>query len=164
MNAINEKFLNDYPMPIFLEETETILNQMKESVCEICLKDGRGTGFFCNISMEKDKFISVFITNNHVINEEYLTKEDSILIKMNDGKKTERINIKDSLTYTNKEYDVTIIEFKENFIKDFLELDENINNDPAYYMGKSVYTLQYPNFFEKEKVAVSYGILKDIII
>jgi hypothetical protein len=31
-------------------------------------------------------------------------------------------------------------------------------------MGKSVYTLQYPNFFEKEKVAVSYGILKDIII
>ena len=162
MNAINEKFLNDYPMPIFLEETETILNQMKESVCEICLKDGRGTGFFCNIPMEKDKFISVFITNNHVINEEYLTKEDSILIKMNDGKKTERINIKDSLTYTNKEYDVTIIEFKENFIKDFLELDENINNDPAYYMGKSVYTLQYPNFFEKEKVAVSYGILKDI--
>ena len=93
MNAINEKFLNDYPMPIFLEETETILNQMKESVCEICLKDGRGTGFFCNIPIEKDKFISVFITNNHVIKEEILYKNNqniSIYIK---GEKTERTGI-----------------------------------------------------------------------
>ena len=32
MNLINEKLLNDYPKPVFIEETEKILRQMKKSV------------------------------------------------------------------------------------------------------------------------------------
>ena len=46
---------------------------MEKSVCKICLKDGsKATGFFCRIPLAEEKYLSAFITNNHVINKEYL--------------------------------------------------------------------------------------------
>ena len=51
-------------MPVFINETETILRQMKNNVCQICAKKGvKGTGFFCKIPLSKDKYLPVFITN-----------------------------------------------------------------------------------------------------
>ena len=35
--------------------------------------------------------------------------------------------------------------------------------DSLYYSGKSIYILHYPNYYEKDKVSVSYGILKRIL-
>jgi len=58
-----EKFINNYPLPVTIDETELILKQMKNSICKIENKNGSGTGFFCQISNKK-----VLITNNHVIN------------------------------------------------------------------------------------------------
>ena len=116
MDSINEKFLKDYPSPIFIEGIEKILHQMKKSVCKICIKDGsKGTGFFCKIPLPNKKFVHAFITNNHVINEKYLKDEKEIKIKMNDGQKTiiKKVKIKNRFYYTNKEHDITIIEMKE---------------------------------------------------
>ena len=62
------------------------------------------------------------------------------------------MNLKNRIKYTNKDYDVTLIEVKESDeIKNFLELDDKIINDIVdnnlgndEYIGKTVYILQYP--------------------
>ena len=167
MESKNEKYLKDYPSPIFIKSTRVILNQMEKSVYKICLKDGsKGTGFFCKIPLSKEKYLSAFITNNHVINQKYLNEEKEIHIKMDNGYNTtiKKINIKEGFTYTNEVYDITIIELK-NINKDdpyeFLEFDEDILNDNGIgYVGNTIYILHYPSHFEESKVAVSYGILK----
>ena len=162
MNFINEKILADYPKPIFIEETEIIAKQMRKSVGKIFKKDGvKGTGFFCKIPLSSDKYLPVFITNNHVIDEKYLREEKNITIKMNDGKNTKILNISNKFKYTNKGQDISIIEIDQTPDIELLTLDENLK-ETISYVGKSIYILQYPNYFEKDKVAVSYGILKQI--
>ena len=74
------------------------------------------------------------------------------------------IKIKDKVTYYNEEYDCTIIEIdqKKEEINDYLELDDNIlyNNKIKDYIGNTIYILQYPSYYEKQRLAVSYGVLK----
>ena len=113
MESKNEKILTDYPAPTFIKNTKEILNQMEKSVCKICLKDGtKATGFFCKIPLAKENYLSAFITNNHVINKEYLNEKKEIEIKIDNGYKTtiKKINIKEGFKYTNEAYDITIIE------------------------------------------------------
>ena len=161
-DIIKEKYLENYPKPVSLQSTEKIVEQMKNNICKINLLDGsKGTGFFCKISYNNN-FFPVFITNNHVINEEILEKQNKILISMN--KKQMELELKNKIKYTNKEYDITIIEIKENRdkINNFLELDENILNNASNipYIKSSLYILQYEG--GNEEVSVSYGILKNI--
>ena len=66
-----------------------------------------------------------------------------------------------------KEYDIAIIEIKDNEIKNYLELDDNIindilknNNKNEEYLDKTIYIIQYP----KGELSVSYGILNNISI
>ena len=154
----NEKKLRDYPRPIFIEENDLITQQMKTTICKVSTETGdKGTGFFCKIPLPH-KVLKVFVTNNHLIDENYLKNEKEIYVSINN--KPKEIKLKDKFTYTNKLYDATIVEIKENSddITHFLELDENqIIID---YIGTSIYTLQYPSFNEIQKPAVSYGILK----
>ena len=44
----NEKYIKNSPIPVSLENTEKIINQMKKCVCQIH-KKGQGTGFLCKI-------------------------------------------------------------------------------------------------------------------
>jgi len=105
------------------------------------------------------------ITNNHVIGDDYLNNNKTIKISMNNGKKIMDIKLDSSRKkYTNKEYDVTIIEIKEDDkIKEnsFLQIDENIyqENPKDFFVKKSIYIIQYPDYLE---ASVSYGILKRI--
>ena len=47
---MEEKLLNNYPLPVSLSTTEEIVKQMKNSICKICTSNGKkGTGFFCKI-------------------------------------------------------------------------------------------------------------------
>ena len=164
-STIIEKYIEDYPIPITLESTEIILSQMKSSVCKIYLDNGnKGTGFFCKIPYPDDNNLKPFlITNNHVIDESYLNKDKSFEITINNDKITKKLIIGNRINYTSKIYDTTIIEIYEDKdnIKDFLQLDFNINEDNFNnkYINKSIYTLHYPNC---EKIAVSYGIIKSI--
>lgn len=168
MDFIEEKELNDYPKPVFIDELGEILSQMKQNVCKICKNDGiKGTGFFCKIPLsQNNKYIPVFIINNHVIDQDYLNNQKEIIIKLCDFNKiiTHKINFNNSFKYTNKEYDITIIEIKEekDNIYKFIELDENILDNTIGYVGNTIYTLHYPSNFGKDKVAVSFGILKNI--
>ena len=67
-------------------------------------------------------------------------------------------------TYTNKQYDITMIELKQNDkLKgySFLEIDDNVfmDNPNNYYPKKTIYLIHYPN---GQKVEFSSGVIKNI--
>ena len=163
--TIKEKNLDDFPNIITSEKTEIILTQMKKNICKIYMNNGsKGTGFFCKIPFSNKKhFLQVLVTNNHLIGENNLKKENTIIFTINNDEIRYKLNIGERKVYTSKNYDTTIIEIYEDKdnIHDFLEFDFNIN-DEIYndiYINESIYILQYPN---SERVSVSYGIIKDI--
>ena len=164
-NCIKGKNIEDYPIPITSESTEVILAQMKKSICKIYNDDGnKGTGFFCKLPYpDKYNLKSFLITNNHIIDESHLGKDKSIDFTIYNDKLKFKLIIGDRKVYTSKIYDTTIIEIfeDEDDIKDFLELDFDINDEDFnnIYINKSIYLLHYPN---NEKISVSYGIIKSI--
>ena len=98
----------------------------------------------------------MLIVNNHLLNEEKLKKNENISLELNNEKKI--INIKyNRIIYTNKEYDITIIEINpdKDYIYNFLELDERIFLNEQLFIPKSIYTVQCDK-------RVSFGILKNI--
>jgi len=159
MDGIKEKILKNYPEIVSLESTEIIINQMKNNIVKICLNDGsKGTGFFCKIPFINNKELKVLITNNHVIN----LKTDKIIISINNDNEIKEIELNNRIKYTNKEYDITIIEIKkEDKINNYLEIDKNImkKDKNIIYINNSIYILQYPG---GKRLGVSYGILKGI--
>ena len=159
-----------YPEPIFLRGTEKILTQMKTNIGNIKINGKWGTGFFCEIP-NKEKSIQVFITNDHVIDQNYInSNKNDPKLKINrlDGlsNKQKIINFNNRVIYHSPVYDITIIEINKNEDKvyDYLELDENILNENNLddYIGKSIYIMQYPVYRETVKLAVSYGTLGEI--
>ena len=137
---------------------ETILMQMKKSICKI---DGKltGAGFFCRIKYD-NKYIPCLLTNFHVLDKGYIKKNSKIGISMNDNKINEDIIInEEDIIYQSirNEYDLIIIKLKEG--KDYmnninyLEFDDNIFCD-SLKGYESLYILHYPN---DQNAAVSYG-------
>ena len=133
-----------------------ILDQMNKCVCKVYSeRNCTSTGFFCFIPYNNIKF-PVLIVNNHVIDEGFINKNETISLELNNEKKT--INIKDKKIYTNREYDITIIEIDpdKDFIYNFLEIDENIfKEEEIFFKDQSIYL---PQCYKK----VSFGVLKKI--
>jgi len=153
----------NYPQPISLESTDKILNQMKKTICKLSYDEKYiGIGFFCKIPFPDDSSqLSVLITNNHIINESILDREKiSFSINSNEFKE---INLRDRIKFTNKEYDLTIIEIKgDDGIYDrdnYLELDTSNYKENEKYIKNTVYMLNYP---ENKNISASYGIINDI--
>ena len=160
---IKQKLLSDHPL-VSKEIHEKINRQLYINLCKINFpkESSQGSGFFCRIPYP-DEFhlLPTLITNNHVIGEDYLSTENEIEISINDISK--KINdLKKRKTYTNKDYDITIIEIfpdKDN-IHHFLEVDESIFKieDETQFTKKNIYILQYPNHL----CSVSYGVISHI--
>jgi len=158
MEYIEGKKIIDSPNSVSLRGTEIILDQMKNMLCKIYIKeDFKGTGFFCKIPYNGN-LLPIFMTNNHIINESILTSEQNITISMNN--KFKKIELEDKIKYTNKDLDITIIEIKEkDEIKNYLDLDENIlEKNNITYLKTSIYLLHYPG---NNNIEVSYGIIKE---
>ena len=155
----------EIPIALKKEQILKIYEQMDKCVCLITLGNGlMGTGFFCFIPFKNEKhYLPVLITCNHVINEDTVKENNIICISFFDKKEMRNIELKNRLIYTNKEYDVTIIEVKPilDKISNFLELDEKLfNKNKEYIFNKqSIYVLQYP---KGEGPSVSFGIIKNI--
>ena len=168
MEGQKESILRGYPNVISYECTKKIMEQMSKNICKINIGEEQGTGFFCKIPFpDINNMLSVFITNNHIINDIILYKNNSkININIEEENEIKEINLNNRIKYTNKEYDITIIEIKENDnIKNYLELDDKIiedilnNNNKNYkYIDDTIYIIQYP----EGKLSVSYGILNSI--
>ena len=146
--------------PVNLTGTEKILNQMKNCICKIKIGNMSATGFFCKIPIINMNFL---MTNYHVINEDEIKENKEISILLNDNKEAKIIDLKIKREkYFSKEYDITLIEIKENDgIKEYLELDDDIlkDNEKIYYEQKSIYILHY---LLGKNTCVSYGILNKI--
>ena len=141
---------------------------MEKCICKIKAGEKKATGFFCKIPFpNKENMIPVFMTNNHVINENILNNNnEKISIDIYDELNTKYLNLDDRIKYTNEDYDITIIEIKEkDGIKNFLELDEKIiddiinnKNKNDKFKDETMYIIQYP----EGKLSVSYGVLENI--
>ena len=153
---------------IKLECAEKIIEQMKKNVCKIILDQMQGTGFFCKIPFpDHNNMLPVLITSSHVINEEFLNKDDAkIVLEIKANPNVKELNLKDRIKFTNKKYDTTIIELKaEDNISDFLELDDIIVDDIISDINKNkilinerIYILEYVN----GELNYSTGILSNI--
>ena len=94
-----------------LQQIKDITAFMKKSICRIDCNNWKGTGFLCQINISNSTSINALITCNHVLNRNQIKKGDKINISFNNEKLKFRITINDTtFVYTNKEYDITIIE------------------------------------------------------
>ena len=91
------------------------------------------------------------MTNNHVINEDSIIKGNTIRFTLINDKLSVEIFIDEfRKTFTDKDYDITIIELKENQfnkidINSFFEVDDQIFNDDFkdIYINKSIYLIGF---------------------
>ena len=154
MASENEIYTSSYPNPITYESIKKLKKQMKYGICKIIKNENeRGTGFFCEIPFpDRKNILNVLITNNHIIDEEYIKKNKSIKLKIKSEENETNINLKDRIIFTNEEYDTTIIEIKKSDnIKYFLELDDKIINDIIKnknknydFIDNTIYITHYP--------------------
>ena len=95
MEGINESLLTGYPNVISYESVLKIINQMEKVICKIKIGNEVGTGFFCKIPcLNKNNMQLVSITNNHVINEELLYKDNQkISFKIKEDNEFKIINL-----------------------------------------------------------------------
>ena len=68
----------------------------EKNICKIYKKGGwKGTGFFCQINYNKNK-INVIITNNHIIDENDIKKNNMIEISINNDNEIKTIILNDN--------------------------------------------------------------------
>ena len=163
------------PDIISYELINTIKFQMENCIAKIIVGEKKGAAFFCKIPFPDEKNgwrgnpKKVLITNNHIVNEDFLNKPDSTisLLKNGDSNYIDIKSLNKRMQYTEEKYDITIIELIES-IKDenFLELDKILiddiesksNNLNVQFDDKTIYIIQYP----KGDLSVSFGKLKGI--
>ena len=157
-NGFNIGTLLKYPLNI-VKNKEKIVEQMKKAICKIVLEDGKeGTGFFCSIIN-----YSLLITNNSFIDEAQLNKDNNkIKLYLGNNDESKEIVLKDRIKYTNKEYNITLIEIKKEEKDEIgninLEIDENINeNKLSKLIGETIYII----YHNKDKnISVSHSVIE----
>ena len=140
---------------------------MEKSIYKIkCPKGGFGTGFFCKIPFPNEfNLLQLLITNNHILDEIDLNIGNSFIFSLKNDELIFKILFHNKRrTYTNKQYDITMIELrKSDGLKgySFLEIDDNafIDKPNNYYPKKTIYLIHYTN---GQKVEFSSGIIKNI--
>ena len=144
------------PVPIY----KTDLKEMGKCICKI---NGNkiGTGFFCRINY-LDYSIPVLITNNHIIDENFMELKNQLKVYINDESYIIGIN-KKNIIYSSErnKYDIIIIKLREGEIKNFLQIDQNIFkfNSENLYLDEQIFILHFPNIGEA-KVSYACGIEK----
>ena len=126
--------------PVNIEGTKKILEQLMNCICKIKIKGAYATGFFCKIPYKKQA-IKVFMTSYHFFNEKDLKENKKLNLSLNDEKETKTIDLSiERKTYFNKEYDITLIELKD-------EVCKFLTKAGGYVCIE--YTLTSPNSFVK---------------
>ena len=147
------------------DKLKTIIKQMERNICKIKHSNNEtGTGFFAKIPFpDALKLLPVLITNNHVLNEEDYNK-DKFQISLDDEKEyLLLLSDKSRKFYTNKKYDITIIEIKPDMdgidLNRFFDVEIQDENQIISYKEKSIYLLQYP----RGQLSFSDGVIKKIV-
>ena len=163
---IREKELSNQSKAISVEEMVILLDYLKTHICKIKCKDGgHGTGFFCKIPIGWSNYLTVLITNNHVLKKNDIEIGQTINFTLdNDNKKYSIFIDNTRKTYTNENFDVTIIEIKEDDNideKSFFFLDEAIFKEDSLnvFRNSQIFLLHYP---KGVKMEISAGIIQSI--
>ena len=156
MDSYNGKYIpeltkKNYP-GFFSPNDSKIMEKQCENVCKIYIsKENKGTGFFCKMPFpDSFNLLPVLISNNHVLKEENILVGKTIDFSLNNESKIRSIQIDNSRkTFTNKDYDITIIEIKKSDNLDidlFLEVDNSYNKDNPQniYNNQTIYIIHYP--------------------
>ena len=151
--------MGEFPKPVTISNTEKILNQMHNSIYEIDEAEEE-FGIFCKIKYKKEN-IPVLISSFKVINEKYIQKyNNKIKVSINNEIKTIELG---NIKYLNEEYDLSIVEIKDNGLNNinYLDIDDILYNKESelYYNKETIYIIHYS---EKNEIAVSYGIIHNI--
>ena len=112
---------------------------IEKCVCKIIndLELKSGTGFFC-----KANDLKLFITNYHVINNEFLKNKKKLIIEIEEEEKEINLEL-ERYKISDKENDFIIIQILEqDNIKNFLKIDEDIFSKD--YEKEIIFTCQYP--------------------
>ena len=126
----------------------------------------KGTGFFFKQNIPSIKYNNKYflMTNNHVLNEDFLNNNTHLEIEYKN--KQIIIPLNNRIKYTNEELDFTIIEIlpTDDFfskIKYFFTIDNYImtNNSESKYLNQDVCVFQYPN---GEELSIAQGEIKSI--
>ena len=144
----------EYPKPISKECTQRILEQMNyflfgkiKNTYQIC--------FFTKINY-KNINIPVLITNYDIIN--YIASNNEINIFINNELNIIKI---EKVKYFNKDYNLAVIQIKDNIKINYLEFDNNLfkKEIEKFYHKESIYILNYNN---KNDISVTYSIISNI--
>ena len=156
--------MDEYPKPVTKECTKKILEQMNNMnnlIYGIYDKNNQqlGTCFFCFIKYNYIK-IPVMIVSYQKIIKYLLNNSKGVDISINN----ELFFIEfGNAKYLNKNYDLLIIQIKEN--KDihinYLIIDDNIYEEDLeiYFYKESIYIINYNNIND---ISVSYGLINYI--
>ena len=139
--------------PISKQCTQKILNQMNNAFNKI--KDTNAFCFFTKIKY-KNIIMPVMITNYYIIN--HIANIDNINIYINNELNKIKLG---KMKYFNKDYDLAIIQIKENKKIIFLELDNYLylEESELYFNKESIYIINYNN---ENDISVTYSKINNI--
>jgi len=147
--------------PFGVPDIKIVEDQMQKTICKIYCKNNKlGTGFLCELKMQdSNSIVNVLITCNHILSKDEIKIGQVIIISFNNENEYFKITIDESTRiYTDKKYDITIIEIRRNKYREisFLEIDDDINkkNPTEEYKNKDIYLLHYQ---QGQQVVLSSG-------
>ena len=145
--------------PLSKQCTQNILNQMNNNLIGKIIFNNNNI-FLCFFTKIKYKTrnILVMITNYQIINYT-VNNNDYINVYINNN--LTRIEF-EKIKYFNKEYNLAVIQIKENNNINYFELDEYLylKESESFYYNESIYILNHNN---KRDITVTYGIIKHIV-
>jgi len=162
IGIIKEAYIPGHAEALSMGQIDKIKEQMKKSICKIDDKM-KGTGFLCLIPNPNiDHLLKVLITCNHVLSD--LTIGNKLKLIFENSKEKTIILDESRRLYTNFEYDVTIIELKDNEfdLNNFLKIDDDLYKEEEFseiYRNKSIYIIHYP---KGKEVKYSVDVLSKI--
>ena len=135
------------------------------AICKIkILNNSYGTGFFCKIPYKDDEHIlKVLITNNHVINENYLRTKRNIELIVNNRNLILPLSRLRKM-WTNRDIDYTIIEIlSSDNINNFLVIDEKINQKYFKNIEYKNASIILPTFMQNGEIETDKGNIIEIV-
>ena len=135
------------------DKLEIILHQMKKCICKIINNKINKVGYFCKIPFpDSNNLKSVLIVNDYLF-KEFIEKEKTIQFTMDKDHYEFIISIDESRSIYNSQFNITIIEIKQDDgldINSFLEIDDQIfkaNLKEIFSKQKTIYTPKEKEFY-----------------
>ncbi len=157
MSAIKEKKIKDNINYISIDKLKKHLEILEKCVCKI--NSGNiGSGFFCKLNINEFNDIQrpFLMTNNHVLDQNFLDHQNILIIKLKNEEKILNLNDRIKLTFPDKDF--TIIEIKNyDKIYDFLEVCPDIMQE-NYRENLVATEIAIPQFPENE-LSIAFGVI-----